>query len=265
MKALHALPVFLLLSCLGTGALTAQPAAASAAPATLAPPATVGPAASPTKVAQPGDPKTEGPRKATDFGSLMKDFQSGDFWWTLCFALVFGGLGGLVYELLVLQGQIEIPHKATATEGVQGATIAIWSFSYDLGIFARVIIGAFAAVAILWAFTPPSGLALLSTSLIAGSAGSSIFRSLSDRLLAVISQKDAADTRKKADVMNQKVEAADKNLGDASAKMKPTIGAGAAMSLSDQKDAHESLQAAIRAIGDARAIYETIKKDENGG
>jgi hypothetical protein len=199
--------------------------------------------------------------KGPDLAAVVRDVRDPNFRQVLFIALLFGGLGGLVYELLVLQGQIELPHKTTAEDAVQGTQIAIWRFTFDLGIFARLIIGAFAAVAILWVLSPPSGFALLATSLIAGSAGSSIFRSLEDRLLAVVSQKDAQDTRKKADTLNAKVEAAEKSITSAQVRLSPQAVAGVlAAPPPDHAGALADLQQAARAIADAKAVYETIRR-----
>ena len=69
-------------------------------------------------------------------------------WVALAVTLLGGAIGGVVYELLILHGNIELPHRLTAAEQMENPH-AIASFMVDLGIWARVIIGAFAAVASL--------------------------------------------------------------------------------------------------------------------
>ncbi len=115
-------------------------------------------------------------------------------WAALAVTLLGGAIGGVVYELLILHGKIEMPHRLMAAEGLETPP-AIASYLYDLGIWSRVIIGAFAAVAALVVVTPETLIKLLATAIIAGAAGTSIFRSLQDRLFAALAQKETADLR----------------------------------------------------------------------
>jgi hypothetical protein len=141
---------------------------------------------------------------------------------SLLLTLVAGAVGGLVYELLTLQGNIEYPHQLTEKEVVEKFPYAIAGSLYDLGIWARVIIGALAAMIVMLVVSPSSTFSLLATAVVAGSAGSSIFRSMQDRLLASIAQKDAADTKAKADKQATKVEEA----GEAFAELKNKLVTG---------------------------------------
>jgi len=130
------------------------------------------------------------------------------FWVALVATLVAGAVGGVVYELLILQGNLELPHKPTKDEVAEKYPYAIVKNLYDLGIWARVIIGALAAVAALLALSPSTTFGLLATAVVAGSAGTSVFRSMQDRLSAAMAQKDAADTRATADKQDAKVDEA---------------------------------------------------------
>lgn len=121
------------------------------------------------------------------------------FFITLLTTLIAGAIGGIVYELLILQGNIEKPHTPTKEELAEKYPYGIGKFLYDLGILARIIIGALAAVAALLVLSPTTTFGLLATAVVAGSAGTSIFRSLQDRMLAVVAQKDAEDTKEIAD------------------------------------------------------------------
>ncbi len=127
------------------------------------------------------------------------------FWITLLITLVAGAIGGMVYELLILQGNIELPHIPTKEEVTEKFPYAIVEHVRDLGIFARIIIGALAAVAALLALSPSTTFGLLATAAVAGSAGTSIFRSMQDRLLASMAQKEAADTKAIADIQDAMV------------------------------------------------------------
>jgi hypothetical protein len=123
-------------------------------------------------------------------------------WLALLITLSSGAIGGVVYELLILHGNIELPHRLSAAEAVDNPH-AVAQYMYDLGIWARVLIGAFAAVAALLVIDPETILTLISSTLIAGSAGTSIFRSLQDRMLAALAQKDVVELR----AVNQKLDA----------------------------------------------------------
>lgn len=127
------------------------------------------------------------------------------FWRTIAIAVIAGALGGVVYELLILQGNIEFPHKTEKGETVDSNIYAVAKYMYDLGIFARIIIGALAGIIILLIFSPDTILGLLATSLAAGSAGIAVFSSIQDRLLAALSKKDAADVRTNASLGREKL------------------------------------------------------------
>lgn len=128
-------------------------------------------------------------------------------WSALIVTLLGGAIGGVVYELLILHGNIEMPHRLTAAEQMENPH-AIAAYMYDLGIWARVVIGAIAAIAALVVVNPESLVKLLATAIIAGSAGTSIFRSLQDRLLAALAQKESANLRAVNDKLHDKVDEA---------------------------------------------------------
>jgi len=126
-------------------------------------------------------------------------------WAALAVTLLGGAIGGVVYELLILHGNVEMPHRLTEAKQMENPH-AIASYMYDLGIWARVVIGAFAAVASLVVVNPESLVKLLATAIIAGSAGTSIFRSLQDRLMAALAQKESADLRAVNNKLHDKVD-----------------------------------------------------------
>lgn len=109
-------------------------------------------------------------------------------WDVVGIAALFGAVGGVVYELTVLQGNVEWPHRTRADELPKtGYAHAGKGHLYDLGIFARIFIGAAAALIVFWAIpVPEPGIHLIAIGLVAGSTGTAIFRSLQDRLLAAV-------------------------------------------------------------------------------
>jgi hypothetical protein len=144
------------------------------------------------------------------------------FWITLLITLTAGAVGGIAYELLILQGNLELPHKPTEEEVPEQYPYAIVKNLYDLGILARVIIGALAAVAALLVLAPSTTFSLLATAVIAGSAGTAIFRSMQDRFTAAMALKDAADTRAVAEKQNDKVDEAVEAFADLKGKLVKT-------------------------------------------
>lgn len=146
------------------------------------------------------------PTPRFDLALVVAGFADPAFWVVLVANLVAGAVGGVAYELLILQGNLELPHKLAEEEVTEKYPYAIVKNLYDLGIWARVIIGALAAVAALLVLSPSTTFGLLATAVVAGSAGTSVFRSIQDRLLAAMAQKDAADTRAKADNLGAKVD-----------------------------------------------------------
>jgi hypothetical protein len=156
---------------------------------------------------------------AIDVQKLAQGFSNGGLWVVLLVALVAGALGGLVYELLILQGSLERPHALTDGEVTEAFSYAQPRYMYDLGFWARIVIGALAAVAALLVFKPSTALELIAMAIVAGSAGTAIFRSLQDRLTTALALKDAAETRAAAADMADKVDEASR----AFAAVKDTI------------------------------------------
>jgi hypothetical protein len=126
-----------------------------------------------------------------------------NYGWATFWALVFGGLGGLVFELLRLRGLLPLPHLYP--EGQLPTTDLFKADSYirpkrvlDLGFMARVFVGAMAALAVLLVISPPERMQFIAATILAGSAGASIFDSLRARLTASLAVADAAEVRMKS-------------------------------------------------------------------
>ena len=112
-------------------------------------------------------------QEALNVTNLTKGLLEIDFWLVLFVTLIVGAVGGIVYELLILQGNIEKPHKSTQEETEEKFPYAIYKYMYDLGILARLIIGALAAVVGLWIFNPNTTFSWLAIAVVSGSAGTS--------------------------------------------------------------------------------------------
>jgi len=120
--------------------------------------------------------------KDLDAGTLSSGLLIGGMWFTLSIAAVFGGLGGVVAELLSLHGHVELPHKAKPRLR-NGRPIGP-SHEIDLGIFSRMLLGAAAGLALLTFDAPGTATALVVNSLIAGSAATGVLRLVQGRMLA---------------------------------------------------------------------------------
>lgn len=141
--------------------------------------------------------------------------------------VVSGAVGGLVYDLISLEGNIERPHRPNKDE-VKDLPFAVWSNLFDLGTTARVFIGGTAAVAVFLILSPSTTFALVATGILAGSAGISVFRALQERLLAALVQRDAENARNTAALQNDFVSQAAKTARE---------GTNAVVSLSTMSDA----------------------------
>jgi hypothetical protein len=138
-------------------------------------------------------------------------------WLALILVFLGGAVGGVVFELIALQGRIELPHRPSPDEVKKDMTedgnYAISRYMVDLGILARVLIGGVAAVITLIIFTPENLVQLLGVAAVAGSAGTAVFRTIQDRLLATLAQKDAALARAQTSALTAKVTEAEQAVG----------------------------------------------------
>lgn len=142
----------------------------------------------------------------------------------LLIAVLCGALGGIVYELITFHGNVELPHRTVKEdlpeEGVLHTGLAQLR---DLGIVARMIVGAGAAVIIFWILeVPASPVKLVALCLVAGSVGTAIFRSLQDRLLTAVQAE-------RQEAMNQVVESMEESMADADAPPAPPAQPDAAL------------------------------------
>jgi hypothetical protein len=153
----------------------------------------------PSPSASPPALSTQGAQTDWDVEVILKSksLDNPKFYVVLLVTLTAGGVGGIVFELLNLQGNIERPHAPSEDELAAKLAYATVDNVIDLGIFARIIIGACAAVPAMAWLEPNSVLFLLAMSLVTGSAGTAVFRSLQDRLLIAITQQEASEQKRK--------------------------------------------------------------------
>jgi len=133
---------------------------------------------------------------------------SPDLWLVVLLTITCGGLGGVVFELLNLQGNIERPHKPTDDELAAKLAYASRKHVIDLGIWARVIVGAAAAPPAMLFLRPETAFGLLAMSVVAGSAGTAVFRSLQERLLLAVAQQGKVESETPAMKQNTKLDEA---------------------------------------------------------
>lgn len=158
----------------------------------------------PSPQASPPALSTQAAQTDWDVETIIKSksLDNPKFYVVLLVTLIAGGVGGIVFELLNLQGNIELPHAPTEDELAAKLAYATPKNVTDLGIFARIIIGALAAVPAMAWLEPNSVLFLLAMSLVAGSTGTAVFRSFQDRLLIGIAQQEAIDKKRKIQQKN---------------------------------------------------------------
>jgi hypothetical protein len=122
---------------------------------------------------------------STDLDSFALATGLVDFnlWFTLGMAALFGGIGGFIAELLSLHGNLELPHRVRLSHH-KHTRLADARDMVDLGVISRMLVGAAAALAVLSVYAPQTATALLVDALIAGSAGTAVFRLVQTRFLS---------------------------------------------------------------------------------
>lgn len=137
---------------------------------------------------------------------LVAEMGNWHLWVVVATSMAAGAFGGLIFELLSLQGNIEVCHKPDNEEQKIPYSYARGSHLLDLGIWARLIVGAGAALAVLLVISPTSVTQLLAITVVAGSAGTAVFRSLQDRLTAAIAQTNLLSIQEQAGQIEARLE-----------------------------------------------------------
>lgn len=146
----------------------------------------------------------------------MVDLESvRDYVWLFTVAAAFGALGGLAYELLLTRG-----HEAGGLER-PGRREGVSNY-YDLGFVGSMFLGAVAAIAVSYFFTPEvqvsvrdEGADVIRTqwqivkvvplSLIVGSAGGAFLSAMQARVLARLKEQEAEATKKTAQAVTEQL------------------------------------------------------------
>jgi len=186
----------------------------------------------------------------------------------LFWAFFFGSLGGLVYELLRLHGNIELPHRYSAEdvpddEEYRLAPYAIGKWAVDLGFLARMFVGGMAALAILLIISPPDRLKLIAVAVIAGSAGASIFDVMRARLTATLAVADAADLRAKSKQLDEKLQGMDTVVRQLKGQAGAPTGGGRAVTPAAAPAPTNTaalLDELDRTLGEAKGIRSTMER-----
>lgn len=132
----------------------------------------------------------------------------------LVLSMIAGGCGGFIFELLNLQGNVEKPHKPTDDELAAKFAYALPKHVVDLGVRARILIGTFAAPPAILFLRPESAFGFIAMSIVAGSAGTAVFRALQDRLLVAVAHKEKEDKEEQSKNMSQVIEVLNKTKAD---------------------------------------------------
>lgn len=165
-------------------------------------------------------------RGAIDLSQITEDLSNGQFWIPVLWAILVGAVGGLVSELIGLNGMIELPW-AGAHNAELPAYVSSTSKLLDFGVFARIIIGGLAAVLGVFLLAPSDSLAFIAIALVSGSAGISVFRNFQNRLaasLAINEKQRTLDNLRKANDKLEELSEAFKNLENVPSP--PIVGPG---------------------------------------
>jgi predicted outer membrane lipoprotein len=186
-----------------------------------------------------------------------------DYVWLFLIAGAFGAIGGLAYELL----QVRVRHTGTLE-----APAKLRDRFYDLGFIASMLLGAIAAVAISYFFTPEvlvktteKGAEVIRTkwqvvkvvplSIIVGSAGGAFLGAMQARVLAEVNKREAIATKAASKTAVTQLAEASKAAAKVAAERHPDD----AVAVTEQAASGIDLQleAAIRSIDEAASTTMT--------
>lgn len=189
------------------------------------------------------------------------------FWVFLLVVAVFGALGGLVYELMTLRGRLEVPHKADDVAADEDLAGAVARYLYDMGLLGRMIIGALAAIVVVWPLelVESGPLAVISGSIVAGAAGIAVFRSLQDRLMAALATRELVKTQVRAAEQTRAVEEIEAEVEQLRGRLQNPAGGGVAFEVPDGRrggtesavsvpESFPELDRITRKLAEARAL-----------
>jgi len=187
---------------------------------------------------------------------ILAEWASGSYWLFLLVVALFGAFGGVIYELLILKGRLEFPHRADDQEGEPAEGTGA-RYLYDLGILSRILIGMAAAIVVVWLLDLEGNgsTAVIAGSIVAGATGIAVFRSLQDRLVAVIATRDLAQTQAQAAAQTRKVEEAYVELEKArDGTVSRPAAATRGLDFGPAPAGVPEIDNALRLLGEARAL-----------
>jgi len=123
-----------------------------------------------------------GSSQSPQWSSIADDFMSPRFWFALTILMICGAFGGVAYELLLRGGAIEMPHRVRAEDARQFSHVPARSL-FALGIFGRAIVGAAAAVTLLFVVAPTTAHSAVAMSVTAGAAAPAMIRLMRKQLM----------------------------------------------------------------------------------
>jgi len=189
---------------------------------------------------------------------ILSQWADGGFWLFLLVVAAFGAFGGVIYELLVLKGRLQLPHRAEGieVEDLQGAAAR---YLYDLGTLARILIGSAAAIVVVWVLGLEANGAtgVIAGAIVAGATGIAVFRSLQDRLIAMLATRDLVQTQSRAAAQSRTVEEITAEFEGLKARLSSQPSGGGSRSASFSPEAAPALpelDSITRLLGEARGL-----------
>jgi hypothetical protein len=116
---------------------------------------------------------------AADWEAVAAGFLDSRFWFALGVVLLFGAFGGISYELLLLRGVIELPHRGDTSAAGQANPHLV-----SLGIVGRAIVGAAAAGSMLLVASPNNPQTAIALAITSGIGSQALIRLLRKQLVA---------------------------------------------------------------------------------
>ncbi len=184
--------------------------------------------------------------------AVTADLLKPELWIMLLTTSITGAMGGAIYELINHEGKCEMP--SWMARKVEGQTV---ERILNLGAISRIFIGAFAAIASLLFLSPSNTMELIAMGVIVGSIGTSVFRSMQDRITMMLAVKEADETRERAEKADKRVtEAIDKLQSRSSERVAENLGtptSGKSSGVAEDLGVMQLLQ-------EAHGLYQSIQK-----
>jgi hypothetical protein len=157
---------------------------------------------------------------AADWAAVASGFLDPRFWFTLGVMLLFGAFGGISYELLLLKGVIELPHRGNPSTDLANPHLV------SLGIVGRAIVGAAAAGSMLLVASPNSPQTAVALAITSGIGSQALIRLLRKQLVAATKALGKA-TREMSTSADKRQSLQERMIGGAQSEPAPTFAAPA--------------------------------------